>query len=50
MTRSIESLELEVAIARNGSLESATRRATLFGRLIDENKQNTFHPRYADTT
>jgi hypothetical protein len=28
--------EMEVAIGANGSLESAARRATLFGRLLDE--------------
>jgi hypothetical protein len=28
--------ELELAIAANGSLEDANHRATLFGRLIDE--------------
>ncbi|MBP7051989.1 MAG: undecaprenyl/decaprenyl-phosphate alpha-N-acetylglucosaminyl 1-phosphate transferase [Phycisphaerae bacterium] len=31
------SRQLEVAICVNGSLEAAGRRATLFGRLIDEN-------------
>lgn len=30
------SLELEIAICANGSLEAAGRRASLFGRLIDE--------------
>ena len=28
--------QFEIAIAINGSLEAASRRATLFGRLIDE--------------
>ncbi len=30
-------VHLELALARNGSLEAATRRATLFARLLDEN-------------
>jgi hypothetical protein len=29
--------QLEVALRTNGSLEAAGRRATLLGRLIDEN-------------
>jgi len=32
------SAEFEVAISKNGSLEAAARRASLFGRLIDEYK------------
>ena len=32
------SQQLEVAICMNGSLEAVGRRATLFGRLIDENQ------------
>jgi hypothetical protein len=31
-------VDLELAIARNGSLETAIRRATLFARLLDENE------------
>ena len=37
-----ESLEFKLAISKDGSLEAATRRASLFGRLIDENKNQTF--------
>ena len=33
--------EMEVAIGANGSLESAARRATLFGRLLDELEMRT---------
>jgi hypothetical protein len=31
-------VDLELAIARNGSLETTSRRATLFARLLDENE------------
>jgi hypothetical protein len=34
--RASSSLNLEVQVHANGSLESAGRRATLFARLIDE--------------
>jgi hypothetical protein len=30
-------IHLELAVARNGSLEATGRRATLFARLLDEN-------------
>jgi hypothetical protein len=33
-------VHLELALPRNGSLEAATRRATLFARLLDENSQH----------
>jgi len=33
------SRRFEIAICANGSVESAARRATLFGRLLDENGQ-----------
>jgi len=32
------SYEFEIAISVNGTLESASHRATLFNRLIDEHK------------
>jgi len=34
----------ELAILKNGSLEAATRRAALFGRLLDESNKSVFHP------
>jgi len=35
-------VNLELTIARNGSLEAAGRRATLFARLLDENGAKAF--------
>ncbi|MFC1652807.1 hypothetical protein ACFL3F_03705, partial [Planctomycetota bacterium] len=40
MSQSNVSGEIEIAIARNGSLEAVTRRASLFGRLIDGHDLN----------
>jgi hypothetical protein len=38
--------EFEIGVCMNGSIEAAGRRATLFGRLLDENQQQRT-PRYA---
>ncbi len=40
--------EFEIAIWANGSLEAANRRATLFGRLIDEHSPSTLHADLSD--
>ncbi|UCG57944.1 MAG: undecaprenyl/decaprenyl-phosphate alpha-N-acetylglucosaminyl 1-phosphate transferase [Phycisphaerales bacterium] len=37
------SIEVEAAVLTNGSIEGATRRASLFGRLMDEYKVPTIH-------
>lgn len=36
-------IELEAAVLTNGSIEGATRRASLFGRLMDEYKMPALH-------
>jgi len=41
------SRQFEIAIRMNGSIEAASRRATLFGRLLDENRSEVAGLRHA---